>query len=303
MIFLIIVIITAIGGYFYFEKKFTPQENYLKVNGISDNIPLKWIADENNPNVAVLLPIKLEGISEIFYMQLDFGSPITVFYSKALNSIQSKFSSKINLLNTSQIISLQFDLGKMVISSTKFKILNYGKEINCEKNAVNIIGTIGTDLLEKRTITLSFKEDQCLFTNNLSSDGFTAFDFKKRRILFPAQIGEKKLKLLYDSGTSGYELITDRKEWEKYRIKDGKKLIEKGNSWGNTLTLISAPAKEKVEIGNAHLDLSEVTFIEGTSKIQNLLMRFSGMQGMIGNKLFLDRKLTIDCKNEKFKIE
>jgi hypothetical protein len=32
-------------------------------------------------------------------------------------------------------------------------------------------------------------------------------------------------------------------------------------------------------------------------------MKLSGMQGMIGNKLFLDQKIIIDCKNEKFKVE
>ena len=92
-----IILISSIGGYIYFDKKFTPPDNYLKTEGVSGIIPLQWISNESNPNVAILLPVKLEGITQVFYMQLDFGSPITLFYSKTLNSIQSKFENEIKI--------------------------------------------------------------------------------------------------------------------------------------------------------------------------------------------------------------
>ena len=298
-----IILISSVGGYIYFDKKFTPADNYLTIEGISGKIPLEWISTESNPNVAILLPVKLEGISKVFYMQLDFGSPITLFYSKTISSIQSQFPSEINFDKNSDTSSLKFDLGKMKISSDKFKVLNYGEIADLENEKINIIGTIGTDLLEKKLISLNFKVNYCLFNDDQVTDGFTSFDFEKRRILFPAKINGKNLKLLYDSGTSGYELITNQGEWDKYRIKNGKIKTENGNSWGNMLTVNTSPAKQKIEIGNKNLNLSEVTYIEGTSKMQNLLMKFSGMQGMIGNKLFLDHQIIIDCKNEKFKVE
>lgn len=59
----------------------------------------------------------------------------------------------------------------------------------------------------------------------------------------------------------------------------------------------------KIRFGSKTLPLSEVTYIEGTSKAQNFLMKFSGMQGMIGNKLFLNRKMILDCRNQMYKIE
>jgi hypothetical protein len=300
---IVLLVISSVGGYFYFNNKFTPPENYLTVKGVSEKIPLKWISSENNPNVAILLPVKLEGISQPFYMQLDFGSPTTLMYSTALKSIQSKFPSVIDSKEDSQRASLRFQLGEMKVSSDTFKVLTYGKVIEWKIEATNIIGTIGTDLLEKRQITLNFKEDYCLFDINENKNGFTAFEFEKRRLLFPAKIGNKNLKLLYDSGTSGYELITNQREWEKYRVKGGKTKSEKANSMGNTLTVISAPAKKTIEIGLTNLNLSEVTYVEGTSTVQNILIRFSGMQGMVGNKLFLNQILIIDCKSEKFKIE
>ena len=305
LVLLAIVVISSIGGYFYFNNKFTPSENYLTVLGTSGKIPFKWVFDETNPNTALLLPVKLKGVTQIFYMQLDFGSPTTLFYSKAINSIQSQYPGAAHFKNDKKTIALEFNLGNMAISSHSFKTLNYGKTVEWKPKAVNIIGTIGTDLLEKRLITLRFNKNYCSFTNNNRLREGTSFNFEKRRILFPAKIGNKNLKLLYDSGTSGYELITGRKEWENYRLKktETKTKIENGNSWGKTLTIVTAPSNKKIVIGKLEFKLSEVTYIKGTSKIQNLLMKFSGMQGMIGNKLFLNNTIIIDCKNEKFKIE
>lgn len=108
---------------------------------------------------------------------------------------------------------------------------------------------------------------------------------------------------MYDSGTSGYELITQKEVWEKYKTKNSIIKTEKGNSWGNTLAVFSASANKKIHFGSLALKLSEVTYIEGTSDLQKFLMKRSGMQGMIGNKLFLNHKLILDCKNEKFKLE
>ena len=297
------IVLSSIGGYFYFTNKFTPPENYLTVSGNSENIPIQWIAVENNAKSAMLLPITLEGINHVFYMQLDFGSPTTLFYSEPLQSIAAKMNSGMDFKRNPLIMPLTFTLGKMTLSSTTFKILNYGAPVDWEKDSIAIIGTIGTDLLEKRFTTLNFKENYCSFTTNASTDGFATFAFEKRRLLFPAKIGDSNLKLLYDSGTSGYQLITSHKEWNKYRVQNGKTKTEKGNSWGNTLTIITAPAQEQIEMATSKLDVTEVTYINGTSTTQNLLMKFSGMQGMIGNALFVNRIIKIDCKNEKFKIE
>ena len=158
-------------------------------------------------------------------------------------------------------------------------------------------------MLEKRIITLDFKNNLCSFSEKSLTDGFSEFEFKKRRILLPARIGNESLKLMYDSGTSGYELITSKNDWKKYRTINGKVKTGKGNSWGNTLKIVSTTANQKIQFGDTKLMLSEVTYIEGISQTQNFLMALSGMQGMIGNKLFLNHKIILDCKNEKFKVE
>ncbi|MCT2408784.1 hypothetical protein NZD88_14660 [Chryseobacterium antibioticum] len=299
----VIIALSLVGGYFYFDQKFTPPENHLNVAGIAENSTLSWDTAEGNSHAAVLLPVKIKGIDKVFYMQLDSGSPTTLFYKNSLQSIQSKFQDKIKINEKNNQISMQFSIGNMSVTSD-FEVLNYGNTVNFESTKPdNIIGTIGTDLFEKRIVILDLKNEMCSFVEKINENDFEAFEFKKRKILMPGTIGDQKLKLLYDSGTSGYELLTNREEWQKYRMPNGSIKKEKGNSWGNVLTVISAPADQAVKIGNSELKLSEVTYVEGTSPLQNLLMKTSGMQGMIGNKLFLNHTLIIDCKNEKFKIK
>ncbi|MDQ6527719.1 hypothetical protein [Flavobacterium sp. LHD-85] len=303
-VFLVIIVFFSLGGYFYFQKKFTPPENYLKVSGIAENIPTKWISSNDNSHSALLLPIKIKGIDRVFYMQFDSGSPITVFYKKSVESIAIKFQNRLKIDIENASISTTFTIGNMNVFSNTFEVLNYGEKIDFDNPyAENIIGTIGTDLLEKRITVLDFKTNQCSFIEKIKEDDFTDFEFKKRKILIPSIIENEKLKLLYDSGTSGYELITTKEIWQQYRNKNSAVKTEKGNSWGNALSVYSASAKKKLQFEKVTLNLSEVTYIEGTSNLQKFLMKRSGMQGMIGNKLFLKHKLILDCKNEKFKLE
>lgn len=298
------MVLSGVGGYFYFERKFTPPENYLSVSGVSEGIPITWVARGNNAYSAILLPVQLNGTDKTFYMQLDFGSPVTFFYRNALISIQKRIPDKISMDETLNQVALGFYIKSIRVSSDAFRMLGYGTEFDFENiDTPNIIGTIGTDLLEKRIIVLDFKNSLGSFYDEMQETDFTSFEFTKRKILLPAKIGDKKLKLMYDSGTSGYEWITSKDEWEKYRIQKGEIKTEKGNSWGNPLTVITSPASQSIQLGNTTLKLSEVTYIEGTSKIQNLLMKLSGMQGMIGNKLLLDHRIILDCRNEKFKVE
>lgn len=300
---IILIALSLAGGYVYFNKKFTPPENKLQISGNVENSAFRWKLSDGNSHAAVLVPVRIKGIDRIFYMQLDSGSPTTLFYKNSLASINSKFPEEIQFNKNQDQISMQFSIGNMNVTSD-FELKNYGSKIDFNSAETNnIIGTIGTDLFEKRIIILDFKNERFSFVQNIDETDFESFEFKKRRIIIPGEIEGQKLKLFYDSGTSGYELLTNREEWTKYKTLEGQIKKEKGNSWGNILTVISAPADHNIKIGSQNLKLSEVTYVEGTSQIQNLMMKASGMQGMIGNKIFLNRTLILDCKNEKFKLK
>lgn len=304
LLFLMGTALIFIGGYCYFHKKFSPPENNLIVLNEVQNIPVKWVSDYENPYSAVLLPVKIQGVEKELFMQLDSGSASTVFYKKALQSVYTQLGKTGSFPKNSTQVRLNFRIQDLRISSVNFELLDYGSAIDLNNpDAQNIIGTIGTDLLEKRIMVLDLKNNCCSFVKTIDEKGFSDFKFRKRRILLPAKLNNENIQFLYDSGTSGYDFITDKENWKKFRIPGRALKKEKGNSWGKELVITSAPANKKITIGNNSLLLKEVTYITGTSKLQNLLMKSSGMDGMIGNKLFLDKKITLDCKTQKFKIE
>ncbi|GIJ93222.1 hypothetical protein CAPN001_06400 [Capnocytophaga stomatis] len=292
--FLVIIVLSSIIGYFYFDKKFTPEKNYLNIKNESGEIFIKWGNEKNS----ILLPIKISGNSTTYFMQFDTGSPSTIFYKKAVENIPN---IKIDTQNKRAIAS--FSLGNSIISSDKFKVLNYGDKTDTLK----IIGTIGSDILENRITVLNFKENLLEFNIDKMPTNFenklSDFQFKKRKIIIKGSLRGKDEKFLYDTGTSAYELVTNKEVWQKLKLANSKIKIERENSWGNILTTYTSKSNEEISLGKNKIHLNAVTYVEGFSQTQSLLMKFSGITGVLGNKIFLNNKILIDGKAMKIGVE
>lgn len=281
----IFIILLMIGGYFYFDKKFTPKQNYLSVKK-STIVNFVWKKNKFSPISAMLIPVKIKNSCRTFYMQFDTGSPYTIFYNNAFDSIPLPSS---------------FLVGEMKISSNNFKFINYGNPIDFNHKQ-NIIGTIGTDLLEKRTLKIDYKSQTMTFSSTKIENG-TKFSFQKRHILFPIKIDDKQYKATFDTGTSAFSFITRKEIFSKMVINKSSIKKENGNSWGSTLSIYTGNTNSILYCENKKLRLNDITYIEGYTIFQYTMMKLSGMGGMLGNKLFLDKILTIDCKNKEFKID
>jgi hypothetical protein len=292
---LAVLIVLAVGGYIYFDQKFTPDENYLTVENESGNIPLTWLGTSKN---VLLLPIHFEGDTNTYYLQFDTGSPYTVFYAKSIKNIGQIAVNK-------DLAKTKFFIGKTKISSNKFKVYNFGNDN--ENNALQIIGTIGADILENRKTLINFKADYIGINLSQTPHEFQGklfdFKFKKRRIIFNGILNGNDEKFLFDTGTSAYELLTNKEVWEKLRLPGSKTAIEKSPSWERVLTAYTANSKQKIQIANHDIPLNKVTYVEGFSDAQYSMMKFSGMTGMLGNSIFLNNSLFIDGEHNKVGIE
>ncbi len=293
--FVLVFVLVALGGYIYFNQKFAPDKNYLVVENESGVIPLTWLGTEKN---VLLLPVFFEGDTTIYYMQFDTGSPYTVFYSEPARNIRQ-------VSVTGDVAKASFYIGKTKITSGKFKIYNTGN--SNENDSLKIIGTVGTDLLENRKTVINFKENYLAlnlsetprqFQNNLFD-----FKFKKRRIIVKGALKGKEEQFLFDSGTSAYELLTNKEVWENLKLPHSEISIEKTNSPDHVLTTFTAGCNQKIRMANREIPLNYVTYVEGFSQAQYSMMKFSGMTGMLGNRLFLNNSLYIDCWQSKMGIE
>ncbi|UCA59373.1 hypothetical protein KB553_20510 [Chryseobacterium rhizoplanae] len=292
---LILIIITGTVGYVYFEHKFTPEKNYLTIENESGAVPIIWAGKDKN---ALLVPILFPKDTAIYYLQFDTGAVYTELYSKAAAQLR-----EVTLKNDRAAAT--FFIGKTKITSGKIKISNTGTS---EKNTpVKIIGTLGADILEDRRTLINFREHHIVFNLSKEPDEFKDnlidFKFKKRKIIIQGSLNGKNEKFLYDSGTSAYELLTSKENWENLRLPTSKVKIEKAQSRPALLTAYTAKMHDTIRFKNKNLPLNAVTYVEGFSKSQYMLMKFSGMSGMLGNRIFLDHNIYIDCSKGKIGIE
>lgn len=304
-----LLIVLFIGGFLFFKKKFTPEPNYLELTESSNFVPIKWAKSKQSEIAGLMLPIKFEGIPRTFYLQFDTGSPSTLLYKRSMLSIREKYPDQIaSIDSTSTTINQSFQLGDMTIRSKQFKLYERReKPINWSDSTRIKIGTLGADIIDKKLTVLNFKNQSCYFGEKVPDLGkeiiFHDLKFKMRKVLIPAVVAGKKRKLLHDTGTSGFEFITNEKTWKKLS-KEGAQPEEafKVRSWKRQLTAFNIATDGKISFKPLDINLKQVTYVKGTSFMQRAGMRLTGMGGMIGNQLFIDKILILDCKNKKYSI-
>ncbi|MFK7773477.1 MAG: hypothetical protein AB8F94_15110 [Saprospiraceae bacterium] len=305
-----LIIVLVIGAYFFVKKKLTPDPNYLELTESSNSIPIKWIASEYSPIAVLLLPIKFEGIPKTFYMQFDTGSPSTLLRRQAMISIQEKYPNQISIDTNAVRIETGFHLGEMEVFSKKMKLYDRGnKPINWnDTSKVIVVGTLGGDMIDKKITVMDFKNG-CVYFGNEVPDEYQSnlkwekLIYKKRRTMFPAVVAGRKGKMMHDTGTSGFELITNKKTWKKLSKKNAIPVEAfKVRSWKRELTAYNIESDGVLNFPTDTINLTQVTYIKGASFMQNALMRSLGMGGMIGNQVFMDRVLILDCRNKKYAI-
>ncbi|GAB3317965.1 hypothetical protein ACFQT0_23595 [Hymenobacter humi] len=74
------------------------------------------------------------------------------------------------------------------------------------------------------------------------------------------------------------------------------------NSWGKTLTAHTVATAADLQINGSTVPLRTVTYIEGSGFLDKMLMRFSGMGGMLGNEPFSQQTVIFDVKGGRFGV-
>ncbi len=304
-----LLVVVVIGGYIYFKRAFTPEPNHLELTETSNFVPITWSKSKQSDIAALLLPITFEGIPDTFYLQFDTGAPSTLLYKRSMLAIRERYPAHIGAIDsTSTTLEQSFQLGDMTVHSKQFKLYERReKAIDWDSNKRILIGTLGADIIDKKLSLLDFKRQLCYFGEELPDLGqeitFHELKYKMRKVLMPAVLAGKKRKLLHDTGTSGFELITNERSW-KQLSKKGAKPEEafKVRSWKRQLTAYNIASDQKINFAPLDIHLNQVTYIGGASLMQRMGMRLTGMGGMIGNQIFMDKILILDCSRKRYSI-
>jgi len=290
---------------------YPPAANLVLPPGTS-RIPFLWKADSVNakwePHTAMLIPVKLKHCPALFFMQFDLGSPYSVLYKNKLAAIQAQYPAAISLQeNAGSLLNFSFRAGAVPVLANEIAVKQFDSSALDwnNKKSMEVIGTIGADLIDGKTVIIDYPGRQLIISAAIPAKrmkGLTlsSFIYAGKKILLPAKVQGKETLLYFDTGSSMYELLTDKTTCLSLALPGSEFVQSRVRSWDKYLTANSIAANGSIETGGKTIPIQYATFIEGTSTAQVEQMKKTGIGGMTGNKIFLNYKLVIDTKNKKF---
>jgi len=314
MVIVFILVCSGAGGYFYFRKSFSAPPNQLSIVPNGEWIQFSWSGgqDISNPGAldALLVPVELKNHPGEFWMQFDLGAPITVLYSGKMASLQAR-DGGVQIRTDEKrkyVDNISFRIGSQPILARTLRVYKTEEPIHWNKpEEQQIIGTLGSDFIDGRVLVIDYPNKRFALHRQLPADiaaslVYAPLKFKERRLLIPFTLDGKTSDLMFDTGSSAYSLLTSQSNW-KALARPGAVATRSGiNSWGNTLYVNEIATDASIQIGLTNFKLGEVAYVEGTSLTQDWLMRFSGMGGMTGNRLFLNKMIVVDTREQRFGI-
>jgi hypothetical protein len=258
-------------------------------------------------HAALLLPVHFGGSEEkIFYMQFDLGHPSTVFYSHKWKAIAEKYQ----FVNSGdKLAAVNFKLGDMQVLAKDVSIMQReGTGVDWSKDSVEVIGTIGADLIDGRVVLLDFKKDIVQFARerkglHLASSKFQPFSFSGRRIVMPVTFDGEEKTVMYDSGSSAFSWLSNEKTFQRLAKQDARPVVYPIRSWDKVLTAHTVETSAEATVAGIKLPVKEISYIQDMGFLQELAISSLGAGGMVGNKLFLGKKLIIDTRKLEIALE
>jgi hypothetical protein len=172
-----------------------------------------------------------------------------------------------------------------------------------------IIGTLGFDMLGDKTLILDFKSDRYAISDSISNEMKSKVsyihkaDLNKFPIILPFHLGKKKVRLIYDTGASGFPILTGTNRLKKISKHRTIEQVDSVSRFGKMLPVYK-PVETKDKVGNltiGHLDLGKVN-IYGVSLLNKLGLTGNYLYGFTGNVIFKNKILIMNRKNNTFGI-
>ena len=286
--------------------------NQLSIPSGSYSIPFTWLGDTVNsawePHVAMLLPVKLKNCPKLFYMQFDLGSAYSLFYGNKLAAIRTRYPNALPQVDSSgKLKNFAFSMGKMPVAAKEVVVKQFDQSTIEWKNKTRpeIIGTIGSDIIDAKVFVIDYPGRQLVIGEEIPAElhsklSLADFFYARRSIILPAKLLGKKTMLYFDTGSSMYPLLTDKKTAEALALPNATLLQSKVRSWDTFRIANSLATSVSLEIAHVQVPVRFSTYIEGVSDSQVTQMMKMGIDGMTGNALFLDYILVIDTLKKKF---
>ncbi|RZK44778.1 MAG: hypothetical protein EOO94_04910, partial [Pedobacter sp.] len=244
-------------------------DNQLHYDRGAYHLKFKWLADSSNgflePQAALLLPVSFDGCKEVFYMQFDLGSPFTLMYSNKLVAIRSAYPDLLPATDTNGLMTaFRIRVGSVpviidTITSRPYqenKVAKSSTKASGKIFSPNIIGTIGSDFIDNRVLTIDYSNsvisiDDEVSSQQLAANKFEKFIYANRSILLPVKINGRETVLFFDTGSSAFELLTDKATATSLSTPGRQTRKSALRSWDRILTAYTTESDAEILMAEA----------------------------------------------------
>ncbi|HRN54975.1 MAG TPA: hypothetical protein PLL71_00910 [Agriterribacter sp.] len=309
-------LLLSITGCFIFSTKILVAQsipsNQLILPPKICTLSFRWQGDSVHSvweaNAAILIPVKLKSCPRVFYMQFDLGAPYSLLYKNKLDAIQTKYPKSIPLQGANgKLENFSFKADRILITAKEIVVKQFDTSAVDwnNKNSVEIIGTIGSDLIDGKVAIIDYPHHKLTISQVIPEKLMQRISlsdciYSHRSVLLPAKVSGKQTMLFFDTGSSMFELLTDKETCRQLAAPNAKLIQYTVKSWNKLLTANTLASNDSIEIANTFIPIRSATYIEGASDSQVEQMLKMGIGGMMGNKIFLNYILVLDTKNHKF---
>ncbi len=312
-LFTMILVTSTVIYYHYWRGSQTLNTFYdFSEPALIDYNPIYWktgnIGDLEIEKTALFIQVKVNGLNQKFYMQLDTGTPETVFYGKIITQLTDKLPSlkpQHQMGSTYYLNKVLLHVGKTKLKAKQIRVLpSMGNAVL--DTSFTVIGTLGFDVLVNRTLVLNFKKNKLAITSkdidkiNANAHLVKGASVSQFPILLPATINHRQVRLFYDSGSSMFSVLTSIRNLSKLKSDVTTDSLCCVNNWTRQLMVYRKTITSKIKIGTILANNKYVYGMDIMGKVDYLPDWF--LYGITGNKLFDNKIIIIDNKNNQFGI-
>ena len=286
--------------------------NKKKTGNKTNKIPFSWNKDGLEKNAYIFyVPIRLEGVEKQFKMQFDLGLNVNVIYENPLNTILQKYpilkKDKINRIDYS-VFSHKLYMNELPSNvDSLFIYKDYGSSLTFD--SLENIGSIGANEILGKILILDFpnKELEILDTfKDTSKYNFSNLRITdKNKLIISINIENENYDFLFDTG-NGVPIVTTNMKLYNILSEKSKELKDtlRENSWGEIIELTGSKIQYPLRIGNQIINTTnaELVYYTNANRIVDF-MKDINVHGGLGLQFFIDKKIVIDLKENRFGVE
>ena len=134
---------------------------------------------------------------------------------------------------------------------------------------------------------------------------FVPLEYKNRKILLTLNVSGTSQKYIFDTGSSLTPITTLDENFFNLVKGESTKPTDTLylNSWGKKVPFIGAKINKPVKISDQPISIADKKIYYTSSESIRKTLNEIGVEGIIGNDLFINDKIVIDLVNNRFGIE